>query len=119
MTQEFALDAVPQSPGWVECRYLRTIESLTAAGDRFDRREYLLLWAFALCGDHIGFAADVAMAYAQRYGSDADAEFIIDTVLRRLRSAWVARRNERRLIHRARRRLSRALQRILRGKRVL
>jgi FkbM family methyltransferase len=118
VTQEFVVGAVPYSPGWVECRYLRTIESLAAAGDRFDRREYLLLWAFALCGDHTGFAADVAMTYAERYGPDANAAFILDTVLRRLRSAWAARRNERRLTHRMRQRLARALQRVLRGKHV-
>jgi FkbM family methyltransferase len=114
VTREVALRAIPHSPGWVECRYLRTIESL-AGGGAAGRREYLLLWAFALCGDQIGFAADVAIAYATRFGADADADadadakLMIDATLRRLRSAWTARRNERRLTHRLRRRLIRAL----------
>jgi hypothetical protein len=95
VTWDVAHRAIPHSPGWVECRYLRTIESL--AGDAFGRREYLLLWAFALCGDQIGFAADVAIAYATRFGMDQDAELIIGTVLRRLRWAWTTRRNEPRL----------------------
>lgn len=104
VTREVALRAIPHSPGWVECRYLRTIESL--AGGAFGRREYLLLWAFALCGDQIGFAADVAMAYATQFGTDTDVVFLIDTALRRLRSAWTAGLKERRLTHRLRRRLS-------------
>ena len=110
VTREVALRAIPQSPGWVECRYLRTIESLTCGG--FGRREYLLLSAFALCGDQIGFAADVAMACSRKFGSDTDAVFLIDAALRRLRSAWAARLAERRLTHRLRRRLSRMLRNV-------
>jgi FkbM family methyltransferase len=50
---------VKKSPGWCEVRYLRTIEWL-AQGER-TRREYVLLWTFALLDNQLGFALDLAM----------------------------------------------------------
>ena len=48
------------SPGWVEARYLRTIEHLQRSGA--DARSYQLLSVFAMLDGQFGFAFDVAEA---------------------------------------------------------
>ena len=81
ITTETVLRGIRSSPGWVECRFLRTIESLERSPDLFGRREYVLLWVFALCDDHTGFAADVAAACAARFGEDAETRMMRDVAL--------------------------------------
>jgi hypothetical protein len=60
--------SVRQTPGWTECRYLRSLESLAATGAT--RREYLLLWVFALIDKQFGFCLDLALEYAKVFGPD-------------------------------------------------
>lgn len=59
---------LPICPGWVECRYLRTAESLEEGP--FDQSAYIMLWAFALAANQPGFAGDIAVQYGQRFGQD-------------------------------------------------
>jgi hypothetical protein len=67
-TPDSIAKAVRQTPGWTECRYLRSLESLLATGAR--RREYVLLWVFALIDKQFGFCLDLALEYARRFGED-------------------------------------------------
>lgn len=57
-----------KSPGWCEARYLRSLESM--ATQDYSRREYVLLWIFALIDDQLGFALDLELEYARRFGPD-------------------------------------------------
>ena len=82
--------AVPKSPGWTEARYLRTVESLRERGA--PRRDYLLLWWFALTGGQLGFALDTAAAFAQTFPGDALASLLRDEPLRQLRATPAYRR---------------------------
>lgn len=74
----------PICPGWVECRYLRTLESMAAISA--GKREYVLLWTFAQAAGQPGFAGDVAVEYAQRFGQDADAKAIADASAAQLKA---------------------------------
>ncbi|MFY9315105.1 MAG: hypothetical protein WAO95_06045, partial [Burkholderiales bacterium] len=60
--------ALRRSPGWCEARYLRTLDSLAAAGAA--RERYALLFVFALLDGQPGFALDVALACERRFGHD-------------------------------------------------
>lgn len=109
---DVALRGIRSSPGWVECRFLRTIESLERAPHLFGRREYALLWAFALCDDQTGFAADVAAACAARFGADAEARLMLDTALCSIRADCAARRDRPRPGGRIRRRIGGLVRRL-------
>jgi len=71
-----------KSPAWCEARYLRTIESL--ASGQFSRREYVLLWIFALLDDQLGFTADLTIEYERAFGSDGISARMRDEIRRRL-----------------------------------
>ena len=105
ITTETVLRGIRNSPGWVECRFLRTIESLERSPDLFGRREYMLLWVFALCDDHTGFAADVASACAARFGADAETRMMLDVALGAIRARCAGTQNSSRLATRIRRRI--------------
>ena len=60
--------AMRRSPGWCEARYLRTLDSLAAAGAA--RERYALLAVFALLDEQPGFAVDTALEYERRFGAD-------------------------------------------------
>jgi hypothetical protein len=57
-----------KTPGWIFVRFLRTAESLDAR--EAPRREYVLLWTFALLDNHPGFCADLLLHYERRFGPD-------------------------------------------------
>ncbi|MBI1337175.1 MAG: hypothetical protein GC164_09460 [Phycisphaera sp.] len=59
-------NSVRKSPGWVEARYLRSVDAL--APHRETTRDHALLWAFAMIDGQCGFALDVARAVADRPG---------------------------------------------------
>jgi hypothetical protein len=109
---------LPTCPGWVECRYFRTIESLQQSG--LERRDSVLLWAFALAAGQVGFAADVALEYRQRFGADPEARAMLAAVATRLGRLWVQHRSRlgrQRGLQGALRRKVRRLIAILRGAR--
>lgn len=62
----FIYESVRPSPGWVNARYLRTLDWL--AQDGFTQREYVLLWVFALLDGQPGFALDLGIEYERLFG---------------------------------------------------
>lgn len=58
--------ALNTAPGWCEARYLRTIDHMTTR----DRRDWTLLWVFAVLSGQFGFAIDVYVDYRRRFGND-------------------------------------------------
>jgi hypothetical protein len=60
--------SIRPSPGWCEARYLRTLGSLSKRDA--DRRDYVLLWVFAMLERQWGYALDIAQAYHERFGGD-------------------------------------------------
>ena len=63
------------TPGWVEARYLRNLNHITT------RDEHLILWAFALLDQQIGFALDVALQMKAQLGDDAISQKMIEGTL--------------------------------------
>jgi FkbM family methyltransferase len=88
LTADAVQKAVRRSPGWVECRYFRSVESL-GRGD-FTRRDYVALWAFALADGQTGFAADVALEYDRRFGQDDTSRAMSDAALAQVRQSYAA-----------------------------
>lgn len=80
--------AVRPTPGWTECRYLRSLESLLATGAT--RREYVLLWVFALIDKQLGFCLDLALEYARLFGADATARLLEGESIARIAEALQA-----------------------------
>jgi hypothetical protein len=71
------------SPGWVEARYLRTLESLDE--QPVGPREYLLLCAFALLDRQTGFALDVLAELDRRFGGDERSPRLRQEAMRQVR----------------------------------
>lgn len=64
----FIAESAKESPGWCEARYFRTIQWLGEGN--FSKREYALLWTFALLDNQFGFAADLGVEYERVFGKD-------------------------------------------------
>jgi methyltransferase FkbM-like protein len=102
--------SVKASPGWVEARYLRTLDWLVEYN--LGQREYAVLWVFALLDNQAGFALDVGIAYENVFGVDgvsnlmkSEASREIEAASRSLRAAVMKS-----VPARAIRRLKRSLQ---------
>jgi hypothetical protein len=72
--QIFAHRKMTKSPVWCEARYLRTLDWLEKTG--CGRREYALLWTFAMLDKQFGFALDIALEYRKLFGPDSWAELM-------------------------------------------
>lgn len=81
----FIEKTIRKSPGWCEARYLRTIEWL-AQGD-FAKRDYVLLWVFALLDGQSGFAIDLGIEYEQLFGTDDVSQVMQDEPIVLMRRA--------------------------------
>jgi len=81
--------AVRTTPGWVEVRYLRSIESLEASGAA-DRRDFALLWAIADGDAQHGFALDLVAACERRFGADETSCLMRGATTARIRGACEA-----------------------------
>jgi FkbM family methyltransferase len=95
LTAEVVAKAVRKTPGWIELRYLRTLESIAqplAAGRAFERNDYLMLWAFAIIDEQYGFALDVAGAYEKTFGRDENFQAMTDEAVARIRQSYQAAR---------------------------
>lgn len=79
------VDTLDKSPGWTEATYLRTIESLRHRNA--GRRDYLLLWLFALMLGRFGFAFDVAAAFEQFFQNDCLSPLLKGESLAQLRAS--------------------------------
>ena len=81
----FAHRVLKKSPGWAEARYLRTIPTLA------DKRDYALLWTFAMMDQQLGFALDVAFEYERTFGRDDWFQIMNEKPRARLKlPAWYA-----------------------------
>jgi FkbM family methyltransferase len=81
---------VKKSPGWCDARYLRTTEWL-AQGER-TRRDYVLLWTFALLDNQPGFALDLAMEYERVFGRDEISQAMKDEPIALMKQSHQAMR---------------------------
>ena len=86
-------DELDKSPGWTEATYLRTIESLRQRNA--GRRDYLLLWLFALMLGRFGFAFDVTAAFAQDFKNDHLSLRLKAESLEQLRASKVSKPSHR------------------------
>jgi FkbM family methyltransferase len=76
------------TPGWTECRYLRSLESLAKVGGT--KRDYVLLWVFSAIDKQWGFCLDLALEYARLFGSDASEQVMKAESLAQIEAARVA-----------------------------
>jgi FkbM family methyltransferase len=65
---ELISKSIRQTPGWTECRYLRSLEGLARAGAK--KRDFVLLWIFSAIDRQFGFCLDLALEYARVLGKD-------------------------------------------------
>lgn len=72
--ENLVIKGIKTSPGWCEARYLRTIDWL--ADGQFGKRDYILLWIFALLDGQYGFAIDVGFEYEKCFGKDKTAQLL-------------------------------------------
>ncbi|MGB7158192.1 MAG: FkbM family methyltransferase [Tepidisphaeraceae bacterium] len=109
LTDETITQSVRKTPGWVECRYLRTLESLAELGAA--RREYVLLWAFAFADQQWGYCLDVATEFARRFPADALTATLAEAPLAQIRRALdeQARPSHRGLVARVKQRVKSVL----------
>lgn len=68
LTSETIAKVIRPTPGWTECRYLRSIESLARVGGQ--KRDYVLLWVFGSIDKQLGFCLDLACEYVRLFGTD-------------------------------------------------
>ena len=95
LTADVVSKALRKTPGWIELRYLRTLESLArpvVAGRAFDRNDYLMLWAFAVIDEQFGFALDVAREYEKAFGRDGKLGAMTEEAVTRIRQGYEAAR---------------------------
>jgi len=75
--------AIRRTPCWVEARYFRTIRSLLEINA--GKREFVLLWCFALIDNQPGFALDLALEYERLFGRDQFSQTMLDYPMERIR----------------------------------
>jgi FkbM family methyltransferase len=92
------VDVLDKSPGWTEATYLRTIESLRQRNA--GRRDYLLLWLFALMLERFGFAFDVAAAFGQNFKDDCLSPVLKAEAFEQFRAAKLSKSSHRQSSHR-------------------
>jgi hypothetical protein len=73
------------TPGWTECRYLRSLESLAKVGGT--KRDYVLLWVFASIDKQLGFCLDLADEYLKVFGPDEVGPMLRDESVRQIGEA--------------------------------
>jgi hypothetical protein len=73
------------TPGWTECRYLRSLESLAKVGAT--KRDYVALWVFATIDKQFGFGLDLALEYARLFGSDDSGQMMKAESLAQIQAA--------------------------------
>lgn len=85
LTRDRVEKSVRASPGWVEARYLRTLDWMAAHDLR--QREYALLWVFALLDGQFAFAFDLVLDWERILGaSDLSESMKAETLSRIKRS---------------------------------
>lgn len=87
LDQSFVEKNLKKTPAWCEARYLRTIKSL--AEGAYERRDYVLLWIFAILDNQFGFALDLVIEYERRFGQDPLSLRIKEDSIERIRRSRV------------------------------
>jgi FkbM family methyltransferase len=87
--------AVRIVPGWIELRYFRSLESMTA--NQATAGEFKLLWLFAMLDNQLGFALDTALEFGKLFNSDPQAEFMRSEPIRRIRTISQQQKDRERL----------------------
>jgi FkbM family methyltransferase len=108
LTETMVSETTRQSPAWCEARYFRTIESLAQIG--VSKRDYALLWVFALLDHHFGVALDLALEYERVFGSDP-----VSLILKQEPLRQIQRHRSRRWLLRLKSVVPVQLKRILKG----
>lgn len=88
LTEEIITKSVRRTPGWVECRYLRTLESLAERREHVGRREYLALWLFAYADQQYGYCLDIAIEFGRRFPEDPLVKIMSDLPLAQIDAAY-------------------------------
>lgn len=101
-------DAVRPSPGWIEARYLRRIDSVEPGPGP---RGLILLGVFALLDEQFGFAIDVAERLRKTPGSEGVATALADQAL-----ASIARAGRLNLLRQMPRTVGRRLSSLVRAR---
>ncbi len=57
--------AIRKTPAWCEAKYLRSIESLGKCSA--EKKDYVLLWVFAVMQNQLGFALDVIVTLQEKF----------------------------------------------------
>lgn len=83
LTRDRVERSVRASPGWVEARYLRTLEWM--AHHDLRQREYALLWVFALLDGQFAFAFDLALDWERILGRSDLSESMKAEALSRIK----------------------------------
>lgn len=86
MDRAYVERGVRRTPGWTELRYLRSIESLQAAGGT--QREFALLWIIATIDNQHGFALDLAAHWDKQFGADETSKLMREHAVARIRAAY-------------------------------
>lgn len=76
---------VRPTPGWTECRYLRSLESLAKVGSI--QRDYVLLWIFAAIDKQFGFCLDMALEYIRLFGKDEISQVLSEESVKQMEEA--------------------------------
>ena len=85
LTHDRVEKSVRASPGWLEARYLRTLEWM--ARHNLRQREYALLWVLALLDGQFAFAFDLILDWERNWGaSDLSESMKAEAVSRIKRS---------------------------------
>jgi len=83
VNEEFVEKRVRKSPGWVGARYLRDLDYMVDSD--LGRREYTLLWTFALLDDQPGYALDAAFTYQDVFTCDETAKSMMELAIKMLK----------------------------------
>ncbi|PAX53381.1 FkbM family methyltransferase [Brunnivagina elsteri] len=84
LNPEFISNFHKQTPCWCEARYFRTLEWL--ANGNFSKSDYVMLWAFSLLDNQIGFASEVALEYERIFGKDSVSQILLNEAISRLKT---------------------------------
>ena len=91
ITLELLQKILKKSPAWCGARYFRTLEWLSQ-GD-FTRRDYAVLWAFAILDGQFGFALDLAVEYKNVFKVDDFSQLMKEEPVRQIKNG--SRRSQR------------------------
>ena len=85
LDESFFGERLRRSPGWLFLRFFRSLASMSAGA--FSQRDYVVLWAFALLDDQLGYAADVAFEYGRQFGEGSVFQTLVGETLERVRQS--------------------------------